>query len=293
MNLSQLEYFICIADTQSFTKAAELMHITQPAITNAINKLVEEIGVPLFVKEGRNVRLSPYGETFSHYIRQSNLLINEGVKSIQEQYRYENNRVSLAMIKEMDMQKLAPFIIAFKDKHPDIKLELKEMGYNDIINGLNKQILSLGLCGLRESDLTKNELESQPLVKYQTYAFINKHHPFAERESLQNADLINDTVFYISQDALDAVKKAMPELNINDSNSAVCTNLCLCKQIVAQNRGIFLKMCVEGEQSGNDNIVMVPLAGTNINLGLIWHKNKQLSNAEKLFLKHIKECVNA
>ena len=55
MNLQQLEYFKIIAEVENFTKASNLLSVSQPALSKAISKLEEELGVPLFEKSGRNI----------------------------------------------------------------------------------------------------------------------------------------------------------------------------------------------------------------------------------------------
>ncbi len=62
MELFQLRYFLEVARQQHVRKSAESLHVSQPAVTNAIHRLENEIGVPLFVSSGRSIRLSPYGK---------------------------------------------------------------------------------------------------------------------------------------------------------------------------------------------------------------------------------------
>lgn len=61
MNWQQLEYFKTIAETQNFTVAANLLSVTQPALSKAISKLEEELNVSLFEKNGRNIKLTRFG----------------------------------------------------------------------------------------------------------------------------------------------------------------------------------------------------------------------------------------
>lgn len=61
MELSQIKYFLKVAKMQHVTKAAEELHIAQPALTRAVHKLEDELGVPLFINKGRNIVLSEYG----------------------------------------------------------------------------------------------------------------------------------------------------------------------------------------------------------------------------------------
>lgn len=69
MNLQQLIYFRKIAELQHYTKAAEELHITQPCLSHAISELESELGVPLFYKSGRNIRLTQYGECYLSHVQ--------------------------------------------------------------------------------------------------------------------------------------------------------------------------------------------------------------------------------
>ena len=64
MELTQLKYFLAVAKNQHVTRAASELHVAQPAVTQAIHRLEDELGVPLFTAKGRNIVLSPYGKYF-------------------------------------------------------------------------------------------------------------------------------------------------------------------------------------------------------------------------------------
>ena len=85
MNLSQLRYFRKLAQVQHFTKAAEELYITQPALSNSIKQLENELGIPLFEQQGRNVRLTKYGKEFNTYVCEGLDVIDKGVQIAQEQ----------------------------------------------------------------------------------------------------------------------------------------------------------------------------------------------------------------
>lgn len=67
MNLRHLEFFVELAHTEHMAKAAENLGITQPSLSYAISSIEKELGVPLFEKDGRNIKLSKYGEIYLRY----------------------------------------------------------------------------------------------------------------------------------------------------------------------------------------------------------------------------------
>lgn len=84
MNLDHLRYFETIARLEHYGKAARLLHITQPNLSHAISQLETELGVPLFEKTGRNVRLTRYGKLFLESVSHSLGHLDSAVHSLQE-----------------------------------------------------------------------------------------------------------------------------------------------------------------------------------------------------------------
>ena len=84
MNLDHLRYFETVARLEHYGKAAELLHITQPNLSHAVAQLEAELGVPLFEKTGRNVRLTRYGKNFQEAVSYSLEHLDNGIRSLQE-----------------------------------------------------------------------------------------------------------------------------------------------------------------------------------------------------------------
>ncbi|MEK5236011.1 LysR family transcriptional regulator [Paenibacillus sp. FSL L8-0470] len=83
MELTQLEYFMTVARLEHMTMASKALGITQPALSHAIAKLENEIGAPLFERNGRNVKLNRNGAMFSRWVGKALQNIENGVKEIE------------------------------------------------------------------------------------------------------------------------------------------------------------------------------------------------------------------
>ena len=79
MNLNQLQYFKILAQEEHYTRAAQMLSITQPSLSHAIAQLEEELGTRLFEKKGRNIVLTRYGKLFLPYVEESLEVLEEGV----------------------------------------------------------------------------------------------------------------------------------------------------------------------------------------------------------------------
>ena len=83
MNLSQLYYFSKLSELEHFSKAAKELYITQPSLSHAIKSLETELGVQLFEREGRRMRLTPFGKEFAIYVKRGLREIAKGVELAQ------------------------------------------------------------------------------------------------------------------------------------------------------------------------------------------------------------------
>lgn len=89
MNLPHLRYFVELAHTQHYTRAAERLCITQPSLSHAMAQLEMELGVPLFEKDGRNISLTRFGQQFLICAQQTLSTLDEGVEELQRVARGE------------------------------------------------------------------------------------------------------------------------------------------------------------------------------------------------------------
>ncbi len=119
-----MEYFLTVARLQHVTRAAEVLSITQPALSHSIAKLEEELGVQLFERSGRNVQLNRYGELFARRVERALQEIEKGKQEVEEQTNPESGVVSLAFLNVLGTRLVPTLIRSFRERHPDIRFEL-------------------------------------------------------------------------------------------------------------------------------------------------------------------------
>ena len=103
MELTQLKYFQAMAKCHHFTQAAEEMAVSQSALSRSIQKLEQELGVPLFEKNGRNVELTQFGEVFLKQVRQS-LEILDGSVDYLHRIAAGNGVVRLGLLRALGVE---------------------------------------------------------------------------------------------------------------------------------------------------------------------------------------------
>ena len=100
MNLYHLRYFVTLAHLEHYTKAAEILAITQPSLSHAISSLEKELGVKLFEKDGRNVVLTKCGQAFLTDVEQSLDMLDSSVNKLRMTGRGEG-RVDIGMLRTL------------------------------------------------------------------------------------------------------------------------------------------------------------------------------------------------
>lgn len=96
MELSQLKYFEIVAKHEHITRAAEELHIAQPSLSKAISRLEAELGVELFDRQGRNIKLNSFGRVFLKRVSKIFLELENGRQELADMSGLEQGRISLA-----------------------------------------------------------------------------------------------------------------------------------------------------------------------------------------------------
>jgi len=113
MTLQELRYFCVTAEVLHYTRAARLLYISQPSLSYAISKLEQELGLPLFEKNGKKVTLTKYGEEFLPYAKRALAEISEGTERLREMKIPSTGGISLGYIYSVSFSALPEFVNSF------------------------------------------------------------------------------------------------------------------------------------------------------------------------------------
>ncbi len=187
MNLSQLRYFRKLAQVQHFTKAAEELFITQPALSNSIKQLEGELGIPLFEQHGRNVRLTKFGREFNEYVSEGLDVIDKGIQVAQEHANSLSGTIDIGTIFTLQADYLPALLREYRNKygtHVDVRL------YQGLTQGLVEN-LEDGTYDIVIGAYVENrpDLEFVPVLKQDLVALVHEDSPLARRESISFDDM--------------------------------------------------------------------------------------------------------
>jgi DNA-binding transcriptional LysR family regulator len=184
MNLIQLEYFKMLANTENFTKAAEKLLISQPSLSKTIGRLEDDLGVTLFDRIGKKIRLNTNGEVFLEYANRSLSELYAGQKELRKlQGRYSGELSFTTMLLVEFIPKL---IIPFIDSHPDISLRYNlcnsEIAFKKLIN------FEIDFCITNRFSMD-SRVQCELIYENPVYVFVGKNHPLSDMKVISIREL--------------------------------------------------------------------------------------------------------
>jgi len=168
VQLRQLSYFVAVARSRHFTRAAEAEHVAQPSLSKQIHTLERELGTPLFHRARGNVTLTPAGETLLPLARRILADVDNARVQVQELVSLARGRLRLGATPSLSTALLPDALRRFHDAYPGIELVVEESGSRDLVRLLADGELDLALIILplhtRDPALATTPILREPLV---------------------------------------------------------------------------------------------------------------------------------
>lgn len=189
MELSQLRYFFVAAQHEHITKAAQELHIAQPALTQAIQRLERELGVPLFERKGRGITLNAYGTLLKKRLTEVFLILDQLPHEMKEisQQREKNIRFNVQAASTL----MVELLIAYKKLHPEVNFQLLQNAGEEVNCDLCVTTIPSGLGGLQEEGLVLTEKICLAVPITSAYA---------QRSSLRLEEAMNESFISLSHE---------------------------------------------------------------------------------------------
>lgn len=194
MEWQQLEYFQVVARTEHFTRAAEQLALSQPALSRAIARLEAELGAPLFERQGRRVRLTRYGRAFLVRVDEAIQAIEAGRREISDMVGPERGIVALAFLKTLGARVLPEAISDFHRQHPDVTFQLAQNHSYALLDLLADGSADLALFA---APVERAGIHWEPVFSEEILAVVAPRHRLASRESVTLADLAGEPLILL------------------------------------------------------------------------------------------------
>src|SRR5208283_5060691 len=286
INLDQLRIFQAVAQTRSFTRAAEVVHLTQPGISKHIKQMEEYYGVPLFDRLGKRVALTQAGEVLFEATREIMASITAAEQRIEDLKGLRGGRLILGASFAIGIYFLPGILSVFRKQHPAVEVTLDISLGERIVARILANKLDLGLVSHEVHDprLTCSQFMTDELI-----AIAPRNHRWAKKREIKPLELLEETFIVAARGAgiRAVVEERLRDRGIVLKNVLDFGNLEGVKRAVEVGLGVSIqtRSVVQREVSAG-SLVGVALAGMDAKLVhfYVHRKDKHLSNAVKAFL---------
>ncbi len=181
LELRQLRYFVAVAEELNFSRAAERVFLTQPALSHQVRRLEETLGLKLFARSSRHVELTDAGHELLALARETLERLDQGVTDIRRRAGVESARFRIGFTEYANYSAISQIVTRFAARHPDLRLEQREGSTLEQISALKEGTLDAGFF---LATLQDDALEALPLWREPFVLALSETHPLARLEAI-------------------------------------------------------------------------------------------------------------
>ncbi|HEY0974073.1 MAG TPA: LysR family transcriptional regulator [Solimonas sp.] len=283
MDTQFLAAFVEVAETGSFTQAAERLHLSQPAISKRITALEDQVGQSLFDRVGRTVTLTDAGRTLLPYARKTLQDIEDARRALSQLDGSVSGRLSIGTSHHIGLHRLPPVLGQFTREYPQVDLDIHFMDSEIACQAVLAGKLELGIVTLPTQPLP--QLQSRLVWPDPLVVVVAPDHPLAGRRQVSLTQLaehpavLPDEATYTHR----IVTAALQAEGVKPHVRLATNYLETLKMLVA----IGLGWSVLPESMLDDALTRlnVPRLRLRRELGLVWHEKRTLSGAAQALMK--------
>ena len=209
MEMQHVRYFVALAGTLNFTRAAEQCNVSQPALTRAIQQLEHELGGPLFHRERGNTHLSELGRMMLPYLQS----VEESCRAARDQARavkrLERATLTIGTMCTIGPQLITQLLVQFRAQHPDVEVQIVDAGGPQMVDMLEKGDLEVAIVGV-PGELPES-LHQLPIFEERFVILLPPDHRLAAFDEIPASEL--DQEPYVSRSNCEVFEPVRKELN--------------------------------------------------------------------------------
>lgn len=189
----KMKVFCTVAETKSFSKTSEIVHLTQPAVSLQIQALEEYYETKLFDRTSNSITLSPAGEVLYKYAKYILALYAAAEKEIGKITGHTKGSVTIGASTTIGNYILPSVILSFKKTYPKIKINVYIENTKKIMDLLNTGTIELGLV---EGEMSKYKVTLEPIVQDELFVIVSPQHPWAKRKTISIGELSKEPFIF-------------------------------------------------------------------------------------------------
>jgi DNA-binding transcriptional LysR family regulator len=270
IELRQLRAFVTTAELLHFGRAAERLHLAQPALSRQIRQLERQLGAALFERDQRSVRLTDAGAALLPEARATLAQAERAADAVAAAARGEVGVLRVGFLSTTANYLMPPVVRAFRERHPRIALRAEEMSIARLVGELRERRLDAGLSRPPLVD----DLASETIMREPVAAVLPAGHPLAGRESLRLAELAAEPWVLTHRSAWppwhrlydEDFRRAGFTPNVVERGTSVQNLLAL----VAAGVGV-TRLALSSRTLRHGGVAFVPLEGEEAETVVLWH----------------------
>jgi DNA-binding transcriptional LysR family regulator len=208
MEMQQVRYFVALAQTLNFTRAAEQCNVSQPALTRAIQQLEAELGGPLFHRERGNTHLSELGRMMQPYLSGVMEQTRAAKESAKALAKLDRAVLKIGAMCTISAGLVADLVARFSAQHPDVEVRVRDGGAPQMIDAMEKGELEIAVIGVPEE--LPESFHAVPIFEERFVILLPPNHRLAMKDLIRGADLHDEP--YVSRAACEVFDHVRKDL---------------------------------------------------------------------------------
>ncbi len=283
MDIQQMRYFLQIYEDMSITKASNKLFISQQGLSRIIRGIEKEYQIQLFERSPRGLKSTLNGKIMYQHCKKVVKDFDEMIRQLSYE-NYDKHLIRVGVTSLLNSDKLVESILEFHDKFPDIKLEFISLGYYDCERYLDNNLIDLCLT-IKPDDIVKFKFISIWRDRFLLYTHVDN--PLRTKKHIVMSDLENEEFVMLSRETKggsiirEYIRKIgfYPKILISTSQMNLAFEYVCKKKAIA----ILPEYVIPKTYRRRPEIYSVPVDDLSccFEMGILYHKNKKLSQEEK------------
>lgn len=286
MELRVLTYFLTVVREKTISKAAEVLHLSQPTLSKQLKELEEELGVTLFTRGNRFITLTEDGIYLMNRGKEILSLVDSTMTNLTKN-EVISGQITIGGGETQAFEFLSHILHELRDNYPEINIHLYSGNADDVLEKIDKGLLDFGLV-IDPVEKQKYEYIRLPLID-SWGILVNNSHPLAKKKTVQPKDIQRMPLLISNQSFVDNQLSEWFGGNIEHLNVIGTYNLLYNASLLAK-ENIASVLCIDGiVNTTNTTLIFIPFSPPlTANISIVWKKGQIFSSASKEFLRLLK-----
>jgi LysR family transcriptional activator of glutamate synthase operon len=273
MEMYQLEYVLALEKYMHFSRASEMINVSQPTLSHGIKKLEQELGIDLFIRSTRSVQLTAAGEEFVVYAKRILSEINNAKNAMSAHTNLNKGNIRIGAIPTICYLGITSIISAFQKAYPGINMEIFEEDSSDLLKKISKSELDVAF--INSANISEDGFDIYPLINDKMVLLLSINHGLAKKNRVDLSKLAKEKFLIVTglkDDFIEACRLAdfEPDIVLSSIQSPTI------KELVEQGLGIapFTSRVASALLNANMKIVhFTPVIKRKIALAVVKNNN--------------------